>query len=115
MVIRLFCMRMWPVHALSRLPCLQRNRVPIDHRRSSRNGPKLEYVTGPINATLEQSFPPRNSIGKVGCCVLLLQSAVLVGSHPNPTFQADTCRIAMSNTVAQARTQLHKVRHSCIG
>ena len=38
---------------------------------------------------LEQSIPPRNSIRKVDCCVLLLQSAVLVGSRPNPTFQAE--------------------------
>ena len=78
-------------------------------------------MTGPINAMLEQSFPPRNSIGKVGCCVLLLQSAVLVGSRPNPTFQAEMqaelqCRTlpqgrfncAGQESIAQARNQLYK-------
>ena len=43
---------------------------------------------------LEQSFLPRNSIRKVDCCVLLLQSAVLVGLRPNPIFQADAGKIA---------------------
>jgi hypothetical protein len=31
--------------------------------------PKLKYVIEPINATPEQSFPPRNSVGKASCCV----------------------------------------------
>ena len=33
--------------------------------------PKLEYMIKAINATLEQSFPPGNSIEKQGSCVLL--------------------------------------------
>ena len=47
--------------------------------RSLEAGPKLEYMIRAINATLEQSFPPGNSIEKQGCCVLLWQGAVLVG------------------------------------
>ena len=47
-----------------------------NHRRSGRNGLKLRYTIGLINATPEQSFPSRNSIRKVGCCVLLLWRAV---------------------------------------
>ena len=63
------------------------------HRSHSWNRPKLEYITRPINATLEQSFPAQNSIRKVDCCVLLLQSAVLVGLRQNPIFQADAVKI----------------------
>src|SRR5271167_4714789 len=53
-----------------------RSHLLRNHRSCHWNRPKLEYITGPINATPEQSFPPRNSIGKVGCCVLLSQRAV---------------------------------------
>ena len=57
--------------------------------RSLEAGPKLEYIIRAINAILEQSFPPRNSIEKQGCCVLLWQGAVLVGQPSGPTFQAE--------------------------
>jgi hypothetical protein len=46
------------------------------HRRSGWNGLKLTHMIGPINATPEQSFPPGNSIGKVGCCVVVVAGAV---------------------------------------
>ena len=69
-----------------------------NHRSRSRNEPKLEYITRPINTTLEQSFLPRNSIRKVGCCVLLLQHAVLVGLRQNPIFQADAVKIPGKQT-----------------
>jgi hypothetical protein len=42
-----------------------------NHTRSGWNWLKLTHTIGPINATPEQSFPARNSIGKVGCYVLL--------------------------------------------
>jgi hypothetical protein len=55
-----------------------------NHGRSSWNWPKLEYIIGLINATLEQSFPPRNSIVKLLCRCRRRRS--LVGLRSNPTF-----------------------------
>jgi hypothetical protein len=103
-------MRMWPVHAPPGLGVHSQTGFYRNHRSRSWNGPKLKYITGPINATLEQSFPARNSIRKAGCCVLLLQHAVLVGLRQNPIFQADAVKIAVVNKPVQ-RDAFGRCRH----
>ena len=58
---------------------LQRN-----HRSRGQNGPKLEYITRPINVILEQSFPARNSIRKVDCCVIVVAERSFGGVVSKP-------------------------------
>ena len=67
------------------------------------NGPKLKYIIGLINATLEQSFPPRNSIRKVGCCVLLLQREVWWGCAPTQHFRQTQLEFQQSESKLQSR------------
>ena len=86
-----------------------------NHRRSGRNGLKLKYMIGPINATLEQSFPPRNSIRKVGCCVLLSRRAVWWGCGQTRYFRQTPTELQLRqsqsrrpDTIAQARIKLRR-------
>ena len=52
--------------------------------RSLEARPKFEYTIRAINVTPEQSFPPRNSIEKQGCCVLLQQGSSFGGVGAKP-------------------------------
>jgi hypothetical protein len=62
---------------------------------------KLEYITRPISATLEQSFPPGNSMEKVGFHDVVVVVAILMGLPQNPTFQAERCA-ALCDSAATA-------------
>jgi hypothetical protein len=56
---------------------------------------KVEYMIGPIDAIPEQSFPPRNSIGKVGFYVL--QQAVWWGCDPTRHFRQTQAELRPSS------------------
>jgi hypothetical protein len=68
-------------------------------------------MTRLINATPEQSFPPRNSIEKLGLLCVVVAEGSLVGLAQNPTFQAVTSKITTTKIKAVGQIQLpgHKL------
>jgi hypothetical protein len=69
---------------------------------------KVRYMIGPIDAILEQSFPPRNSIRKVGFYVL--QHVVWWGCHPTRHFRQTQAELRPSRIVTAEYS-----RSNCIG
>jgi hypothetical protein len=54
-------------------------------------GLKLERRIRPASATLEQSFPPRNSTGKVSCCVVVVVERSFSGVSLQPDISGSRC------------------------
>jgi hypothetical protein len=73
-------------------------------------------MIGPIDAIQEQSFPPWNSIGKVGFyMLLLLQGAVWWGCDPTRHFRQSQAELQQQAIRAAVQIQLRRPGIKCAG